>query len=171
MRTTLLRRGSVQSNKPPPPIRRTASITNTANTATLASSMGSLENLPPPPAFLLEPIPQQQKITPTSGKKSHFLLELSNNETVIVLCRCQCSRNSKSAHRIETHAGQSEFCPPHVCIISIHLSGSCCFHAVGDFFAAAESHVEFLPKSWAKTFIPFTVWWYNLRAAVPDYLR
>ncbi|VEN34220.1 unnamed protein product [Callosobruchus maculatus] len=50
MRNNLLRRGSMQTQKPPPPIRRTSSITNTS-----ASSMGSLENLPPPPAFLLEP--------------------------------------------------------------------------------------------------------------------
>ncbi|KAJ8962738.1 hypothetical protein NQ318_001136 [Aromia moschata] len=55
MRNTLLRRGSMQTQKPPPPIRRTSSITNTA------SSMGSLEHLPPPPAFLLDPTPTQQK--------------------------------------------------------------------------------------------------------------
>ncbi|KAJ8932071.1 hypothetical protein NQ314_014973, partial [Rhamnusium bicolor] len=41
MRNTLLRRGSMQTQKPPPPIRRTSSITNTV------SSMGSLEHLPP----------------------------------------------------------------------------------------------------------------------------
>ncbi|XP_076259375.1 missing-in-metastasis isoform X2 [Rhynchophorus ferrugineus] len=62
LRNNLLRRGSMQTNKPPPPIRRTSSITNTAG------SMGSLENLPPPPAFLLEPTcgqsPQQQQIPP-----------------------------------------------------------------------------------------------------------
>lgn len=51
MRNTLLRRSSVQGNKPPPPIRRTASITNTNRTLT---PVGSMENLPPPPAFLLE---------------------------------------------------------------------------------------------------------------------
>lgn len=51
MRNTLLRRSSVQGNKPPPPIRRTASITNTNRSLT---PVGSLENLPPPPAFLLE---------------------------------------------------------------------------------------------------------------------
>ncbi|KAL3288715.1 hypothetical protein HHI36_003150 [Cryptolaemus montrouzieri] len=54
MRNTLLRRGSVQVNKPPPPIRRTASITNTSALGQ-TSNVGSLENLPPPPAFLLEP--------------------------------------------------------------------------------------------------------------------
>ncbi|XP_017781337.1 PREDICTED: mucin-5AC isoform X4 [Nicrophorus vespilloides] len=50
--STLLRRASVQGNKPPPPIRRTASITNTNRPLT---PVGSVENLPPPPAFLLEP--------------------------------------------------------------------------------------------------------------------
>ncbi|KAK9732366.1 IRSp53/MIM homology domain [Popillia japonica] len=54
MRNTLLRRGSIQTNKPPPPIRRTSSITNTNRPLT---PVGSLENLPPPPAFLLEPVP------------------------------------------------------------------------------------------------------------------
>ncbi|CAG9763738.1 unnamed protein product [Ceutorhynchus assimilis] len=49
LRNNLLRRGSMQNQKPPPPIRRTSSITNTCG------SIGSLENLPPPPAFLLEP--------------------------------------------------------------------------------------------------------------------
>ncbi|XP_066257430.1 uncharacterized protein mim isoform X2 [Euwallacea similis] len=53
LRNNILRRGSMQNNKPPPPIRRTSSITNTA------CPMGSLENLPPPPAFLLEPSPGQ----------------------------------------------------------------------------------------------------------------
>ncbi|XP_022912931.1 protein MTSS 2 isoform X6 [Onthophagus taurus] len=52
MRSTLLRRSSVQTAKPPPPIRRTSSITNTNRPLT---PVGSMENLPPPPAFLLEP--------------------------------------------------------------------------------------------------------------------
>lgn len=56
MRNTLLRRGSMQTQKPPPPIRRTSSITNTN-----ACSMGSLEHLPPPPAFLLDPSPVHSK--------------------------------------------------------------------------------------------------------------
>lgn len=56
LRSTLLRRGSMQTNKPPPPIRRTSSITNTNVIGQNSSSqIGSLENLPPPPAFLLEP--------------------------------------------------------------------------------------------------------------------
>ncbi|KAH1007882.1 hypothetical protein HUJ04_005062 [Dendroctonus ponderosae] len=73
LRSTLLRRGSMQSNKPPPPIRRTSSITNAA------ASMGSLENLPPPPAFLLEPsgcpppnpVPSQvaKDVLPNTGVK------------------------------------------------------------------------------------------------------
>lgn len=58
LRNTLLRRGSVQANKPPPPIRRTASITNTNRPLT---PVNSLENLPPPPAFLLEPANQIPK--------------------------------------------------------------------------------------------------------------
>ncbi|CAH1102078.1 unnamed protein product [Psylliodes chrysocephalus] len=60
LRNTLLRRGSIQNQKPPPPIRRTSSITNT-------SSMGSLENLPPPPAFLLEPNGQAASQKPSAG--------------------------------------------------------------------------------------------------------
>ncbi|XP_015837248.1 protein MTSS 2 isoform X4 [Tribolium castaneum] len=62
IRSSLARRASMQANKPPPPIRRTSSITNTS-TAAQPSAMGSLENLPPPPAFLLEPSTQQQKHT------------------------------------------------------------------------------------------------------------
>nr|CAD7431101.1 unnamed protein product [Timema monikensis] len=60
MRSTLLRRGSVQCQKPPPPIRRTASISSSVGPAiTLRqqaqqSPSNSLENLPPPPAFLLD---------------------------------------------------------------------------------------------------------------------
>ncbi|XP_044744442.1 protein MTSS 2 isoform X2 [Coccinella septempunctata] len=54
IRNNLLRRGSVQANKPLPPIRRTSSITSTSGLGQ-NSNMGSLENLPPPPAFLLEP--------------------------------------------------------------------------------------------------------------------
>lgn len=49
IRNTLLRRGSIQGIRPPPPVRRTPSITSTNQ-----SIIGSLENLPPPPAFLLE---------------------------------------------------------------------------------------------------------------------
>lgn len=63
MRNTLLRRGSVQVQKPPPPIRRTSSISSSSvarqnsNGATAGMGSvanGSLENLPPPPAFLLD---------------------------------------------------------------------------------------------------------------------
>lgn len=61
IRNNLLRRGSVQANKPPPPIRRTSSITNTSVIGQQLTSMGSFEHLPPPPAFLLEPNQQQQQ--------------------------------------------------------------------------------------------------------------
>jgi len=63
MRNTLLRRSSVQVPKPPPPIRRTSSISsnsiihqNTNGTGSGIGSIanGSMENLPPPPAFLLD---------------------------------------------------------------------------------------------------------------------
>ncbi|XP_049814786.1 uncharacterized protein LOC126262296 isoform X2 [Schistocerca nitens] len=50
MRNSLLRRSSVQGHKPPPPIRRTSSISGRA----LSPVGGSMENLPPPPAFLLQ---------------------------------------------------------------------------------------------------------------------
>lgn len=56
LRNTLLRRGSMQTNKPAPPIRRTSSITNTNRPLT---PVNTEENLPPPPAFLLEPNLQQ----------------------------------------------------------------------------------------------------------------
>ncbi|KAG5884110.1 hypothetical protein JTB14_024149 [Gonioctena quinquepunctata] len=72
MRNTLLRRGSVQTQKPPPPIRRTSSITNTS------SSMGSLEHLPPPPAFLLEPV-SQPKAQPSPGINVAKLSKLLRN--------------------------------------------------------------------------------------------
>ncbi|RZF43869.1 hypothetical protein LSTR_LSTR007205 [Laodelphax striatellus] len=52
MRGTLLRRSSIQGQKPPPPIRRTSSIS--INAKQLQSGGGSMENLPPPPPFLLE---------------------------------------------------------------------------------------------------------------------
>ncbi len=52
---TLSRRGSVQSQKPPPPVRRTSSILNSPRPSLSRNSSGdSMENLPPPPAFLLE---------------------------------------------------------------------------------------------------------------------
>uniref|UniRef100_A0A1B6CYE7 IMD domain-containing protein n=1 Tax=Clastoptera arizonana TaxID=38151 RepID=A0A1B6CYE7_9HEMI len=56
MRNTLLRRGSMQGPRPPPPIRRTSSISRGVSSVMLGGSGvgGSLENLPPPPAFLLE---------------------------------------------------------------------------------------------------------------------
>lgn len=65
MRNTLLRRGSVQVNKPPPPIRRTSSITNTNRPLTPVGNME--ENLPPPPAFLLEPTQPSAK-GPVTGE-------------------------------------------------------------------------------------------------------
>lgn len=52
---TLSRRGSVQTPKPPPPVRRTSSILNSPRPSiSRNSTSGSMENLPPPPAFLLE---------------------------------------------------------------------------------------------------------------------
>lgn len=58
LRGTLLRRGSVQGQKPPPPIRRTSSISINSKQSPVnqgsPSSAGSFENLPPPPPFLLE---------------------------------------------------------------------------------------------------------------------
>lgn len=64
LRNTLLRRGSMQNNKPAPPIRRTSSITNTNRPLT---PVNTEENLPPPPAFLLEP--QQSPKNPPSPSK------------------------------------------------------------------------------------------------------
>lgn len=56
MRNTLLRRGSMQGQKPPPPIRRTSSISRGVSSISPIGNngSGSLENLPPPPPFLLE---------------------------------------------------------------------------------------------------------------------
>lgn len=76
MRNTLLRRGSMQTNKPPPPIRRTSSITNT-NTIGQITSMGSMENLPPPPAFLLEPNQNNQQGKHGIGKSCIHMYWLS----------------------------------------------------------------------------------------------
>ncbi|XP_049817877.1 uncharacterized protein LOC109597373 isoform X3 [Aethina tumida] len=75
MRNTLLRRGSMQTNKPPPPIRRTSSITNT-NTIGQITSMGSMENLPPPPAFLLEPNQNNQQAGVNVAETVKALTEL-----------------------------------------------------------------------------------------------
>lgn len=66
LRNTLTRRGSVQGQKPPPPIRRTSSISISGRASLLNSQMssessGSLECLPPPPAFLLESTPEPVK--------------------------------------------------------------------------------------------------------------
>lgn len=65
MRNTLLRRGSMQGQKPPPPIRRTSSISRGVSSVMLGGSNGggSLENLPPPPPFLLEGGTAQGNIT------------------------------------------------------------------------------------------------------------
>ncbi|XP_052123701.1 protein MTSS 1 [Frankliniella occidentalis] len=70
---TLLRRGSNQGPKPPPPTRRTSSISTAGLTSQGApppaapapappaqppqhiAKAGSMENLPPPPAYLLDP--------------------------------------------------------------------------------------------------------------------
>ncbi|KAJ8872186.1 hypothetical protein PR048_025788 [Dryococelus australis] len=56
MRNTLLRRGSMQGQKPPPPVRRTSSISS-GTVVSLRQHQASppgLDNLPPPPAFLLD---------------------------------------------------------------------------------------------------------------------
>ncbi|KAL0278814.1 UNVERIFIED_CONTAM: hypothetical protein PYX00_000514 [Menopon gallinae] len=56
LRNSLLRKSSMPGQKPPPPIRRTASISSTARQTFVPSveTTGSLENLPPPPSFLLD---------------------------------------------------------------------------------------------------------------------
>ncbi|XP_014255401.1 MTSS1-like protein isoform X2 [Cimex lectularius] len=60
LRNSLLRRSSVQGQKPPPPIRRTSSISmsirnSQANYGIFSpENSGSNESLPPPPAYLLE---------------------------------------------------------------------------------------------------------------------
>lgn len=60
LRSSLLRHGSIHLKKPPPPIRRTSSISVSVRTSQFnlsnfsRGSSGSLENLPPPPAYLLE---------------------------------------------------------------------------------------------------------------------
>lgn len=84
MRNTLLRRGSMQTQKPPPPIRRTSSITNTN-----ASSMGSLEHLPPPPAFLLDPSPVHTKShSPTPGKTVEDKDVFYHQQTLFSTLKC-----------------------------------------------------------------------------------
>ena len=53
---TLPRKGSFGGCKPPPPVRRTASISSTSRKPLIGNceTTGSLDNLPPPPLFLLE---------------------------------------------------------------------------------------------------------------------
>lgn len=66
----------MQSQKPPPPVRRTSSILNASRPSVSPSrdSSTNIENLPPPPAFLLENAgsvmtSSQQNSAPTSDAK------------------------------------------------------------------------------------------------------
>ncbi|CAH1393231.1 unnamed protein product [Nezara viridula] len=67
LRNSLLRHGSIHLKKPPPPIRRTSSISVSVRTSQFnlsnfsRGSSGSLENLPPPPAYLLEGSPDANR--------------------------------------------------------------------------------------------------------------
>ncbi|KAF2898274.1 hypothetical protein ILUMI_07897 [Ignelater luminosus] len=92
MRNTLLRRGSGQGNKPLPPIRRTSSITNTNRPLT---PVNSDENLPPPPAFLLE----------SPNLKSHSSVNVA--ETVKALTELKHTPASPSSIRRMSATSQS----------------------------------------------------------------
>uniref|UniRef100_A0A023F285 Putative cdna sequence n=1 Tax=Triatoma infestans TaxID=30076 RepID=A0A023F285_TRIIF len=85
VRNSLLRRGSVQGHKPPPPVRRTSSISVSGGAATYGRIQGigqSLQNtttdiqnnttsdsLPPPPPFLLD---AQQTTTTLASRPAKF---------------------------------------------------------------------------------------------------
>ncbi|KAK5647470.1 hypothetical protein RI129_002362 [Pyrocoelia pectoralis] len=92
IRNTLLRRGSSQTNKPLPPIRRTSSITNTNRPLT---PVHSDENLPPPPAFLLEA---------TTLAKNHISVNVA--ETVKALTELKHTPASPSSMRRVSSSSQ-----------------------------------------------------------------
>ncbi|XP_067003167.1 protein MTSS 2 isoform X4 [Anabrus simplex] len=105
MKNALLRRGSVQGQKPPPPIRRTSSISNSARQSTLSPVGGSLENLPPPPAFLLDSggntPPQSQSQSPgiSVADTVRTLTELKHQPASPSSLRRNSSIRSQSADR------------------------------------------------------------------------
>ncbi|KAF5307190.1 hypothetical protein FQR65_LT00706 [Abscondita terminalis] len=95
MRSTLLRRGSGQLIKPLPPIRRTSSITNANRPLT---PVGSDENLPPPPPFLLET---------TAMVKNHLTVNVA--ETVKALTELKHTPASPSSIRRVSSVNQTPF--------------------------------------------------------------
>ncbi|KAF5301345.1 hypothetical protein FQA39_LY10743 [Lamprigera yunnana] len=97
IRSTLLRRGSAQTLKPLPPIRRTSSITNTNRSLT---PVNSDENLPPPPAFLLEA---------SSANKNHLSVNVA--ETVKALTELKHTPASPSSIRRMSSTSQISTMP------------------------------------------------------------
>ncbi|XP_068894467.1 protein MTSS 1 isoform X5 [Tenebrio molitor] len=106
IRSTLLRRGSMQANKPPPPIRRTSSITNASGT-NQPTSMGSLENLPPPPAFLLEPTAQQQQKPHTGIKVAETVKALTELKHTPASPNSVRRTSASSQSIYQTHGGNA----------------------------------------------------------------
>uniref|UniRef100_A0A8D8Y5B7 Metastasis suppressor protein 1 n=1 Tax=Cacopsylla melanoneura TaxID=428564 RepID=A0A8D8Y5B7_9HEMI len=88
---SLLRRSSINTPKPPPPVRRTSSISGGSR---LQSREGSLENLPPPPAFLL---------SESGGSNSGSLAEMQKsvaNSIASEIAKRNQELNSGHYHRI-----------------------------------------------------------------------
>ncbi|XP_026680367.1 flocculation protein FLO11 [Diaphorina citri] len=90
MRSSLLRRSSINTPKPPPPVRRTSSISGGSR---LQSREGSLENLPPPPAFLLS------ENSGSSGSLAEIQKSVANSIASEIAKRNQ-ELNSGHYHRI-----------------------------------------------------------------------
>lgn len=119
--STLLRRSSIQANKPPPPIRRTASITNTNKPLTPVSSV---ENLPPPPAYLLEPnkSPQQQQPTPVGINVAETIKALNGVFACIMNVAIMSIVSLFSRwFRTKTHARESQCHPSDVRFFAVDL--------------------------------------------------
>ncbi|KDR12237.1 hypothetical protein L798_13845, partial [Zootermopsis nevadensis] len=120
MRNTLLRRSSVQVQKPPPPIRRTSSISsspvvrqNSSGATTGMGSManGSLENLPPPPAFLLDSTSSSSSSSINSSGGGSSVAAgsgISVAETVRTLTELKHTPASPSAVRRNTGSFRSQ---------------------------------------------------------------
>jgi hypothetical protein len=96
----------MQANKPPPPIRRTSSITNASGT-NQPTSMGSLENLPPPPAFLLEPTAQQQQKPHTGIKVAETVKALTELKHTPASPNSVRRTSASSQSIYQTHGGNA----------------------------------------------------------------
>lgn len=121
---TLLRRGSNQGPKPPPPTRRTSSISTTGQQPSQAqpshpgsqphpgvANAGSMENLPPPPAYLLDPEshhPQDEALLPQGTVKkvaSELKEKLGNAPGSATALNSVIAQNAKLMASIKKQSG------------------------------------------------------------------